>query len=321
MRVIFMGTPDFAVPPLVALVEAGHSWSYRELSTAYLQVAAILQEQGVRAGDRVLVIGENCAALVALLFALSSLDAWAVMVNARLSAREIDSVREHCGARRTIYLETGSPEAAAHAAKAQASLERFWLEAAGWCADVLEAPAGIPAAEAAPDTRLRPNQLLAITLGLVSGVRARRMVDAASRHLLVPGALRSLAPLPVEPLRPLQTADGKSLNDPLHPYWGHYQGDEDTQRKPAYHNGTAWVWWLPLYCEALAVAWDFDPLAVAAARAQMGGLERLLGEGCLGQLPEILDGDAPHRWRGCDAQAWSASEALRVWVRLEQPPA
>ena len=98
-----------------ALVEAGHSWSYRELSTAYLQVAAILQQQGMRAGDRVLVIGENCATLVALLFALSSLDAWAVMVNTRLSAREIDSVREHCGARRTIYLDTGSPEAAAHA--------------------------------------------------------------------------------------------------------------------------------------------------------------------------------------------------------------
>ena len=110
------------------------------------------------------------------------------------------------------------------------------------------------------------------------------------------------------------------LNDPRHPYWGHYQGDEDTRRKPAYHNGTAWVWWLPIYCEALAQAWEFDPLAVQAARAQLSGLGRLLGEGCLGHLPEILDGDAPHRARGCDAQAWSAAEALRVWVRLEQPP-
>ena len=39
--------------------------------------------------------------------------------------------------------------------------------------------------------------------------------------------------------------------------------------------------------------------------------------GCLGQLPEILDGDAPHHPRGCDAQAWSVSEALRVWKLLE----
>ncbi|MBL0314099.1 MAG: glycogen debranching enzyme N-terminal domain-containing protein [Holophagaceae bacterium] len=206
------------------------------------------------------------------------------------------------------------------AGRAQGNLERFWMEDAGWFADVLEAPEGVPAANAIRDPRLRPNQLLAITLGCVGGARARRMVDAATRHLLVPGAMRSLAPLPADPPRPLRAADGMLLNDPRHPYWGHYQGDEDTRRKPAYHNGTAWVWWLPIYCEALAQAWNFDPLAVQAARAQLSGLGRLLGEGCLGHLPEILDGDAPHRARGCDAQAWSAAEALRVWVRLEQPP-
>ena len=206
------------------------------------------------------------------------------------------------------------------ATQAQENLERFWIEEKGWFADVLEAQPGIPAANAARDQRLRPNQLLAITLGCVTGNRARRMVAAATRHLLVPGAMRSLAPLPVDPPRPLYAPDGRPLNDPAHPYWGQYQGDEDTRRKPAYHNGTAWVWWLPIYCEALAMAWDSDPLAVAAARAQLGGLGRLLGEGCLGHLPEILDGDAPHRQRGCDAQAWSAAEALRVWVRLEQPP-
>jgi glycogen debranching enzyme len=38
----------------------------------------------------------------------------------------------------------------------------------------------------------------------------------------------------------------------------------------------------------------------------------------LGQLPEILDGDAPHQARGCDAQAWSVLEALRVWKWLGQ---
>ena len=106
------------------------------------------------------------------------------------------------------------------------------------------------------------------------------------------------------------------LNDPLHPYWGRYEGDEDTRRKPAYHNGTAWVWLLPTFCEALALAWDGQPEAVAAARAYLGSLDGLLAEGCVGQLPEILDGDAPHAQRGCDAQAWSVTEALRVWLRL-----
>jgi glycogen debranching enzyme len=41
-----------------------------------------------------------------------------------------------------------------------------------------------------------------------------------------------------------------------------------------------------------------------------------MNEGCVGHLPEILDGDAPHSQRGCDAQAWSVTEALRVWKLL-----
>ena len=47
-------------------------------------------------------------------------------------------------------------------------------------------------------------------------------------------------------------------------------------------------------------------------------LEKLMNEGCLGQVPEILDGDAPHAQRGCDAQAWGVTEALRVWKLLDR---
>jgi glycogen debranching enzyme len=45
-------------------------------------------------------------------------------------------------------------------------------------------------------------------------------------------------------------------------------------------------------------------------------MARLMAQGCLGQVPELLDGDAPHTPRGCDAQAWGATEALRVWKLL-----
>jgi glycogen debranching enzyme len=41
-------------------------------------------------------------------------------------------------------------------------------------------------------------------------------------------------------------------------------------------------------------------------------------EGCAGHPPEIVDGDAPHAQRGCDAQAWGATEALRVWKLLKE---
>jgi predicted glycogen debranching enzyme len=205
------------------------------------------------------------------------------------------------------------------AQRAQESIQqRFWLESHGWFADVLRARRGEPASTATPDDALRGNCLYVVALGLASGEPARRCVAAALRHLVVPGAVRSLAPLPVQLPLPIHAGNGHLLNDPQHPYWGRYEGDEDTRRKPAYHNGTAWVWTLPTFCEALARAWDFSPPAVAAARAYLGTLLDLWNEGCFAQLPEILDGDAPHEPRGCDAQAWSVTEAQRVWRLLRQ---
>ncbi len=58
------------------------------------------------------------------------------------------------------------------------------------------------------------------------------------------------------------------------------------------------------------------PEAVATAKSYLGSMDQLLKEGSIGQLPEILDGDAPHIQRGCDAQAWGVTEALRVWKWL-----
>ena len=148
------------------------------------------------------------------------------------------------------------------------------------------------------------------------GEKARRCVEAARRHLIVPGALRSLAPLPVSPPLPIHGANGQPLNDPNHPYWGHYEGDEDTRRKPAYHNGTAWTWPFPVYCEALACAWPDSASAKNDAKANLASMEHILRSGCVNHIPEVIDGDAPHRQRGCDAQAWGATEALRVWKLL-----
>jgi len=200
---------------------------------------------------------------------------------------------------------------------ATASFEKlFWLEECGWFADVLLGGSRVIARDATASDALRSNCLFAVSLGLVTGERAKRCVEAAQKFLVVPGALRSLAPLPVAVPLPILSNDGRPLNDPRNPYWPRYEGDEDTRRKPAYHNGTAWTWTFPTFCEALARVWNFSPEAVAAAKAYLGSSEKILNEGCLGQIPEILDGDAPHAQRGCDAQAWGATEALRVWKLL-----
>lgn len=59
-----------------------------------------------------------------------------------------------------------------------------------------------------------------------------------------------------------------------------------------------------------------------AARRQVAhwltALEPALREGCVGQLPEIYDGENPTASRGCFAQAWSVGELLRVYEALER---
>jgi long-chain acyl-CoA synthetase len=102
-------------PERAALVEASGTWTYRELASAISDTERWLRDSGVRAGDRVMIVCENCRAFVAILLALANLDAWPVLVNARLSAREIDEIRDHCGARRIIYTTSVSPHAREHA--------------------------------------------------------------------------------------------------------------------------------------------------------------------------------------------------------------
>ena len=93
---------------------------------------------------------------------------------------------------------------------ATASFEKlFWLEEKGWFADVLLAKPRVIARDATPDDALRSNCLFAVSLGLVTGERAKRCVEAARKYLVVPGALRSLAPLPVSVPLPIYR-DGQS---------------------------------------------------------------------------------------------------------------
>ena len=96
-------------------MEASGTWTYRQLASAVSDTQRWLLASGVRPGDRVMIVCENCRAFVAILLALAALDAWPVLVNARLSAREIDEIRDHCGARRVIYTTTVSPHAREHA--------------------------------------------------------------------------------------------------------------------------------------------------------------------------------------------------------------
>jgi long-chain acyl-CoA synthetase len=81
-----------------------------------------LRAYDVRPGDRVLVVAENCVDQVALVFAASTVGAWAVPANARLAPPELEVLRVHSGARLALYAAAMSPEAAAHGERALATV-------------------------------------------------------------------------------------------------------------------------------------------------------------------------------------------------------
>ncbi|MHC5113067.1 MAG: amylo-alpha-1,6-glucosidase [Planctomycetota bacterium] len=168
--------------------------------------------------------------------------------------------------------------------------DRFRWSERGCLHDVLEPRDGAWVG----DGRLRPNQVIAASLRHAPmDADERAAVAAAAReHLLTPYGLRTLAP--------------------GHPdYQGRYEGDL-LRRDAAYHNGTVWPWLMGPYCETILRAGDFSAEARAEARDALAPLQTPLIDGRLRQVPEVYDGDAPHRPSGCPAQAWSVAEILRI---------
>ena len=148
------------------------------------------------------------------------------------------------------------------------------------------------------DRSVRPNQLFAVSLhhSMVSKPLARSVLATVEEHLLTPYGLRTLSP-----------------KDSA--YRGRYEGGP-AERDAAYHQGTVWPWLLGAYATAFRRVNGDGPETSKAIRRLLAPLgDFLLGDG-LGQLPEIFDGDAPHRPRGCVAQAWSVAEILRVAAAL-----
>ncbi|MEN4922068.1 class I adenylate-forming enzyme family protein [Achromobacter spanius] len=101
--------------------EGGGTLTYGQLWRRVQDTADWLRAQGVQPGHRVMMVGENCSAMLAALFGCGVAGAWPVGVNARLSAREVDNIRQHAQPELLLYTTGVSPAAAAHAAAAGAA--------------------------------------------------------------------------------------------------------------------------------------------------------------------------------------------------------
>jgi predicted glycogen debranching enzyme len=164
------------------------------------------------------------------------------------------------------------------------SFRRFWNPETGCLYDVLDGPRG-------HDASVRPNQVFALSLpeSPLDVAHRRAALTTVGRRLLTSHGLRSLAP-----------------DDPA--YHGTFVGNRRA-RDAAYHQGTVWTWLLPHYALAhWRVTGERD-----GALALLEPLADLTREMGVGTLPEVADGEPPHRPRGCFAQAWSVAETLRAW--------
>ncbi len=150
-----------------------------------------------------------------------------------------------------------------------------------------------------PDDQIRCNQIWAVSLpfSILSPVQEKAVVETVFRKLYTPYGLRTLDP-----------ADRQ-----FRPFYGGAQLDRDL----AYHQGTVWTFPLGGYYLAYLKVSGYSDEAKQYVRQQLRSIEAALREGCVGQLPEIYDGQNPISSKGCFAQAWSVGEILRVYECLE----
>lgn len=167
-------------------------------------------------------------------------------------------------------------------------IKKFWNDSTNCLKDVIS--------NTKADEQIRLNQIwsLSMSFTMIDNKMANKILAVVYTELYTPYGLRSLSP-----------------NDPeFKPNYGGSWYNRDM----AYHQGT--VWGFPLGAYYLAVLRYQNNIDIVMRQLENTCLT--LHEGCLGQIAEIFDGLNPTDSKGCFAQAWSCSEILRVYEKIEK---
>jgi predicted glycogen debranching enzyme len=179
--------------------------------------------------------------------------------------------------------EIGRPWDIDLAGRVKQSYQKFWNSENGCLFDTLNPE----------DATIRPNQIIAAAVpGLLPDLKRMSVVEVVTRELLTPYGLRTLSP-----------------RDPR--YHGRYEGGP-RQRDEAYHQGTVWPWLIGPYIDAFLSVNEQSTESRARAKEILQPLIQMSGTG-VSTIPELFDGDLPHRPGGCISQAWSVAEVMRAW--------
>ena len=171
-------------------------------------------------------------------------------------------------------------------------VDKFWMDDKKCLKDLVS---GTKA-----DAQIRCNQIWAVSLTftMLDPEKEQQVVETVFEKLYTPYGIRTL----------------EQEDQEVH---GLYQGKME-DRDMAYHQGTVWTFPLGAYYLAYLKVNQYSPEAKEIVREQLEVMEAAMREGCIGQLPEIYDGENPTRSKGCFAQAWSVGEILRVYEALEK---
>ena len=170
---------------------------------------------------------------------------------------------------------------------------KFWNGPENCLFDVVEADG-----RSGNDASIRPNQIFAISLPhkLLDPDKARLVLQVVERELLTPFGLRTLSP--------------------KHPqYRGTYGGDVPS-RDSSYHQGTVWPWLMGPFVMAYYDSYGRDAAARQRCLQWLSALKEYRTSEGMGQLPEVFDGDPPHRPGGCPAQAWSLATLIQSFLTV-----
>jgi fatty-acyl-CoA synthase len=143
-----------------AVVDGDAQYTYAEWRRRAMGLAARLQSLGIEPGDRVAVMANNSEPMLLAHFAVPMAGADLVAINTRLSAREVDYILEHSGARVALV----SPELSESLA-ARPALTRVLLDA-----DVLD---GLDRGAAAFDGWRVDDEGRSISVNYTSGTTGR----------------------------------------------------------------------------------------------------------------------------------------------------
>ena len=172
----------------------------------------------------------------------------------------------------------------------QAFTDTFYSPEKGYLADYVDGDI--------KDFSVRPNMLFAASLPYspVDEEIRKQILDVIERELLTPRGLRTLSP-----------------KDPG--YHGVYFGDQ-VARDLAYHNGTVFPWLFGHFAEAYLKLYGRS--GYHKIKTILSGFEDVMDENGVGTIPEVYDGDPPHKPGGAISQAWSVAELLRVGQMLKE---